>query len=388
MTPTDTPGSDSGILFVKQTDVFGGGERHLLHLLTWTADTKRPAWLATNFALLQDQARPWRPTLIDSPMIPEAVAMSRLPQFLLTSRRIRTFWERRLRELKDRGLGWVVVDSINHKLILTPLAHRLGLKVIWLEHLLWSPDLTNNPMNPVDRWLIRAAREVTAIVVFSNASRRELVRLGIPNDLLCLWRHGVTIPSQQPTLPKPDSGVIGTIGRIHQQKGLALFLTLLEAFPTLRLEIIGNGPDKHWFQTELKAAGVASRCQIIDYDQTTVSERLLTWDVFVFPTQVDNAPIAILEAMAGARPILANRVGGIHELLGGQGWLVSPSQPTTFLATLKKILADRLVREQRAAGAYRRARGHFSLARETQQFEALFGGTHGREKESAKTRST
>lgn len=367
----------SGLLFIKQTNVMGGGERHLLHLLAWAGGQNRPLWLATNYPALEDQARRTaRLTLIESPMIPEAVAVHRLPQFLLLSHRLRSFWNQRLRTLKDQGLKWVVLDSVNHKLIVTPLAHRLGLKVIWLEHLFWSPDLTNNPLNPIDRWLIRAAEKASTIVVFSETSRQELIRLGIPNARLILWRHGVAIPPKQPPLPQPNSGVIGTIGRLHYQKGLSLLVRLLQECPDLQLEMIGDGPDRTEFLNELRDVGVLERCHIIDYAESAVTSRLPTWDVFVFPTLHDNAPIAILEAMAWARPILAHQVGGIHELLGKQGWLVSPSQPAAFLATLKRILSERSEREAKALGAYRRARQQFTLAGEQAQFDALFGGNH------------
>jgi glycosyltransferase involved in cell wall biosynthesis len=84
-------------------------------------------------------------------------------------------------------------------------------------------------------------------------------------------------------------------------------------------------------------------------------------DVLVHPALRDPFPLALLEGMALARPIVASAVGGIPEMLvdGESGRLVPPDDPAALAAAVIELLQD---------DARRRHIGDAALARLTETF--------------------
>ena len=56
----------------------------------------------------------------------------------------------------------------------------------------------------------------------------------------------------------------------------------------------------------------------------------------------EGSPLALLEYMAGAAPVVASAVGGIPEILedGVSGLLVAPSNPSALAGALQRALDD------------------------------------------------
>src|SRR5690606_40942177 len=88
------------------------------------------------------------------------------------------------------------------------------------------------------------------------------------------------------------------------------------------------------------------------------------WDVlragsvFAFPSEIDQAPNAVLEAMAAGLPVVAARSGAVPEMVeeGGTGFLVEPRDDRSLLEAMQRLLADPgLRRSMGEAGSRRRA---------------------------------
>ncbi len=77
-------------------------------------------------------------------------------------------------------------------------------------------------------------------------------------------------------------------------------------------------------------------------DESLVAEIHRAADVVISPSRADTSPLAILEAFATARPVVATRVGGIPELVeeGRNGLLVEPDDASGFAAALRTILTS------------------------------------------------
>ena len=105
---------------------------------------------------------------------------------------------------------------------------------------------------------------------------------------------------------------------------------LLEACARLelpyQLEIYGDGPLRAALESQAARLGVRARFHGFVED---MRDHLLAMDLFVLPTRGDNLPVAILEAMAYALPVVSTRVGGVPEQIddGVTGLLVEPDRP-------------------------------------------------------------
>lgn len=96
-------------------------------------------------------------------------------------------------------------------------------------------------------------------------------------------------------------------------------------------------------------------------------------DAFVFPTLGDCLPIAVMEAMAAELPVIATRVGAIHEEVadGSTGLLVEPGSADALLRAVERLLDDSDVRVQMGRAARKRAEELFNGERNYRRLIAV-----------------
>ena len=99
--------------------------------------------------------------------------------------------------------------------------------------------------------------------------------------------------------------------------------------------------------------GLADRVLLLGV-RRDVPRLLAAADVFVLASDREGLPIAVLEAMAAARPVVATAVGNLPDVIrdGATGRLVPPGDCAALAAALAELLGD----PQRAAGMGEAAR--------------------------------
>jgi glycosyltransferase involved in cell wall biosynthesis len=138
------------------------------------------------------------------------------------------------------------------------------------------------------------------------------------------------------------------VGRLIPEKGHA---TLIDALAMLtddqswRAVFVGDGPERRTIEDRVAHVGLVGRIHCVgSVDDAEHVFRAL--DVAVLPSISEGLPIAMLEAMAHALPVLASRVGGIPEVLtnGMTGLLVDPGKPAQLASALSRLLRDASLR--------------------------------------------
>src|SRR5438445_472203 len=81
--------------------------------------------------------------------------------------------------------------------------------------------------------------------------------------------------------------------------------------------------------------------------------------------------LALLEALACGRPVLAASGGGTPELLGNAGVLAPPENPVVFAGLLRELLGDAPRRASLAVAARQRAVERYSVARMIRDYEEM-----------------
>jgi glycosyltransferase involved in cell wall biosynthesis len=139
----------------------------------------------------------------------------------------------------------------------------------------------------------------------------------------------------------------------------------------LQLDVFGDGSLRADLERQAERLGVAATFhgQVPD-----VGERLLDVDLFALPTRGDNLPIAVLEAMAAALPVVATRTGGLPELVddGQTGTLVEPDDPTDLAAAVARLARDEEMRVRLGRAGAARVRQHFDARNVARQMVALY----------------
>lgn len=105
-----------------------------------------------------------------------------------------------------------------------------------------------------------------------------------------------------------------------------------------------------------------------------VPQLLAAIDVLVIPSQWEGLPMALLEAMALARVVVAHDVGGIGDVLrDGLDGLVVPSKDSAALTeALKTVLMDPEMRHAMGTSARKRVEEKYSAKELSACYEVLY----------------
>ena len=104
-----------------------------------------------------------------------------------------------------------------------------------------------------------------------------------------------------------------------------------------------------------------------------VREALSAVDIFLYPSIADTAPLAVIEAMACALPVVGFRIGGLPDFITeSEGFLVPPSDTAALIKAVRKLATDESLRARMGAAARERAVRYFDRARMAEAYEDFY----------------
>lgn len=187
--------------------------------------------------------------------------------------------------------------------------------------------------------------------------------------------HGVA-PLRIRSSRKHQQLIIGTAARLVPVKNISLllraFALLIPQSPLVRLEIAGDGPELVRLKALATELGIAERVSFLGW-QTSITELMARWDVFVLPSYEEGFGIAALDAMSVGIPVIVSNVGGLPEFIedGVSGKLFPPANPHKLAELLNEFLASEQLRAQYGAAAQARA-AEFSTARMARHMQRIY----------------
>jgi glycosyltransferase involved in cell wall biosynthesis len=153
------------------------------------------------------------------------------------------------------------------------------------------------------------------------------------------------------------SPVVGAIGRLNAQKGHTYLVraapSIAAVVPEVRFLVVGDGDLLESLRSEAAGLGVLDRFVFAGH-RTDVPAILGAIDVLAIPSLYEGTPLALFEAMASAKAIVATHVDGCKEILvdGLTALLVPPCDPIALAAALVRVLEDRELRLRLSRGAF------------------------------------
>ncbi|MFE1898428.1 glycosyltransferase family 4 protein [Streptomyces yangpuensis] len=177
-------------------------------------------------------------------------------------------------------------------------------------------------------------------------------------------------PATATTAPRPLRLLY--VGRLSAQKNIARLLDAISlAESPVRLRVVGGGELDADLRARAAALGLGER---VEFPGPLYDEDLLAAyadaDAFVLPSDREGMPLAALEAMAAALPVLATDVPGNMELLCGVGLLAAPD-PASLAAAVDRLASDPALRRRLAGLSAERARRH-TWEEVTRQVELVY----------------
>jgi glycosyltransferase involved in cell wall biosynthesis len=215
-------------------------------------------------------------------------------------------------------------------------------------------------------------------ITVSEKDRQSLLKAGLPEDEITLIYNAVdinlsTIRGNSEWLRKkfdlpPDSMICTAVGRLVPVKGYDVLVSAMQRVaaqaPHLFCLIVGEGEAKEALAAQIRQMGLEDRVRLLGYyDRENAMSILKSSDIFVMPSRYEGTPIALLEAAALARPILASNTGGIPELVQHEehAILVPPGDPIALAQGLLKLALDREYAGILGQNAQQRVHKNFNL---------------------------
>lgn len=223
-----------------------------------------------------------------------------------------------------------------------------------------------------------------AVVAVSDTLRRHLSR-----DLWMRATRITTIPNGARGTPDAPSSlrdelklaatdqIVVAVGNLYPVKGhiyLVEALGLLAGrFSRVHVAIAGRGEMENSLRTRAAELGVGDRLHLLGL-RSDIGNVLAGADVFVLPSLSEGVPIALLEAMLAARPIVATRVGDVPSVLdnGGAGMIAPPGDAGALANALAALLNDPAAARRLSAAAVQHAQREYSFERMMERYAALY----------------
>ena len=97
-------------------------------------------------------------------------------------------------------------------------------------------------------------------------------------------------------------------------------------------------------------------------------------DVFIYPSYHEGMPMAVLEAMACALPIVATRVGGLPDLVTDEvnGLLVEPGRPDQLALAVQRLFKDEALRHRMMQKSYQFAVERYDVEQRVTQLVGIY----------------
>jgi L-malate glycosyltransferase len=322
----------------------------------------------------------------DGPLT-ESLNEGRIPYFSLKGEtlRKRIFLKAIYDSIRRENVSLIHVHGFYLLLQCLLPAKLAGVKIVYTEH-------ANFTIKRFKRYTLLASvlpRLVDRITTVSNYLKNYFVqKLMIPSSKINVIHNGIDIQkfrNLNVNFQKINNGRIniGTIGRLTEAKDHEALLKALAIIHGIRddfqLTIVGDGELRPFLESAVKELKIENHVSLLG-SRDEIPRLLSTFDIFVLSSKREGFPIALLEAMACERPVIATRVGGIPEVIedGVNGILVPAENPEALARAILGLLRDGPLMDDIAQRARKTVEDRFSMRGMIQSYQELFLDLLGR----------
>ena len=246
--------------------------------------------------------------------------------------------------------------------VVPPVAHPPQ-DAIWFQSLTWRRKLEDDLLDlpPIKKWNTISLKKVGLIIAHSHYMLDQAMKQGlIGSRRAAVVPLGVDHSKFYPTYEEEPFALF--LGRITPNKSISLAVRAMEKTgPDKSLIIAGTLEDRNlWYEQKLekiaKRIGISDRFKIVLSPSDEQVIRLMQrCSVFLFPSTTDTFGVAVLEAMACGKPIVACRRGGVPELLDNCGFLLDPDVKQ-WQETVRKVFSNSNLRRETGKKAFERSK--------------------------------
>lgn len=284
----------------------------------------------------------------------------------------------RLRELCAQS------DIVHSHLPMTGVLSRIvaprGAHVYTEHNLTWSYGLATRWANRLTYGLNATAIAVSQSVADSIAGYSGHPFRVIPNGVAPLVEAGSAERVRNELELDPDEVLIVHVGNIRPGKGHDALVEAVSVAisnnPKLAFVSIGSEKfegDLARLRAEVESRGLNGHLRFLG-PRSDALDFTGAADIYVNPSEVEGLPVAILEAMALGRPVVATNVGGVGTVVRSNetGYLVEAGDTDSLALRIVELAADREMRLALGNRAKALIEANFSLRDMVRSYERLY----------------
>ena len=184
---------------------------------------------------------------------------------------------------------------------------------------------------------------------------------------------------------------VGAVGLLRPEKNLTRLIrcvATMQNSPSLRLVIVGDGPERATLVAAARNFGISHRVTFTGLVERP-EEILRSFDIFALSSDTEQMPFSIIEAMAAGLPIVATNVGDLRWMVSEENlpFLVARENEAGFATALARLAGDAALRRRIGAANREKAKRDYDLRTMCNAYDAIFtaiaAGPRGRKADKA-----
>ncbi len=235
----------------------------------------------------------------------------------------------------------------------------------------YNPDrfkLEHKILSPIWRKIVS---DTDQLVCLSEALK-SLVNENYSGDNISVIPNGIDVNMFHPSKQKHKRILI--VSRMFERKGIQYFLKALDGLELdYEINIVGDGP----YLPTLKrmADGKSKKIKfwgLLAHESQELKDLFETSRIFVFPSESENFPVVLLEAMAAGLAIITTKNTGCEEVVDDCAILVERNNQMSIKRALQSLLNDPDKCSKLGHEARKRLEDNFSMSAVTTKYTEIY----------------
>jgi glycosyltransferase involved in cell wall biosynthesis len=194
------------------------------------------------------------------------------------------------------------------------------------------------------QWMVRLAFLLSYRVIVLSNKWAGAVEANVPGARVTVIHNPVTLPSLAVRGTSGERRVVLFVGKLEARKGYIEFLDaasrILRLFPDLEIRLVGHG-EVEQARRHADHLGISRSVTLTGWvDADHMEQHYRDASVFCLPSHDEGLPMAVLEAMSYALPVVVTPVGGLPDLIadGTNGLFAKVGDVSCIASRLARLL--------------------------------------------------
>lgn len=235
----------------------------------------------------------------------------------------------------------------------------------------YNPDrfkLQHKLISPLWKTVVKNAERI----ICPSETIESLIHQNKPDTKTSVIPNGIEVDKWN--LYSEKKSRILVVTRMFERKGVQYVLEALKGLThSFDVNIVGDGPYLDTLQNMAKGHGINVKFWgWLDNNSPKLKELFETSSIFVFPSEAENFPIVLLEAMAARMAIITTSGTGCAEVVGDSALLVEPRSVEGIREALITLINDPALCEKLGSSSRKRLEDNFTWVAVANRYSELF----------------